>query len=548
MSGNTITTPQDLLEAFKIGLASDNDATGDITNYRYIIYARKSTESEERQVRSLSDQTLECQDLANKNNLIVSKVIKESESAKEPDIRPKFREMLQDLNKGKYDGIIAWHPDRLARNMKDAGEIIDLLDKKIIRDLKFVSFTFENNTMGKMLLGIAFVLSKQYSDQLSDTVKRGNKRSTEEGKYLNRAKHGYFKDRNQFLRPDGKNFQLIKSAFRMRAEGKALDEIANYLNEHNYTRAPYNESPQRQHKFTKQTISVILKDPFYMGILKYGKIIVNLNEIYDFVPMITTEEFLKINHYSDLTKALRLSAKYFKDDSVKANLLRGMVFCGECGESMISGITNKKSGSKIISYYYYRCDNPECKRRGKSNRAHIITNFIYDFLENNKFASKETYNSYVKEMQRIIAEREKSTEKEIRSFSQSKKQKEKKFEQIKNLILNEKDEETIGYFKGDLKACESQINDLNKKIDELKELKNKNGSAIMTLTEYLELFDNLPKFMKKIKRMDDLDYIIKKIFLNFTIRDGKISNFTINSPFREFIKPDFVLTSRGDRT
>ena len=168
-------TPQDLTNLLK--QLHGTEEVKDTSQYRYVIYARKSTESEERQIRSLGDQVVECQKLASDRNFGIVKVIKEAESAKEPDIRPKFREMLEEIKKGKYDGIIAWHPDRLARNMKDAGEIIDLLDKKVIKDLQFVSFTFENSTSGKMLLGIAFVLSKQYSDQLSDNVKRGIRRS-----------------------------------------------------------------------------------------------------------------------------------------------------------------------------------------------------------------------------------------------------------------------------------------------------------------------------------------------------------------------------------
>lgn len=121
--------------------------------------------------------------------------------------------------------------------MKEAGEIIDLIDKGIIRDLKFVSFNFDNNTSGKMLLGIAFVLSKQYSDQLSDDVTRGVKKNIEEGKYINSPKHGYYKDKNQYLRPDGRNFQLIKEAFQKRLEGETIKNIAEFLNEEGYIKA-----------------------------------------------------------------------------------------------------------------------------------------------------------------------------------------------------------------------------------------------------------------------------------------------------------------------
>jgi site-specific DNA recombinase len=180
-------TPAELTQLLK--QMSGEEENKDPSQYRYILYARKSTGDEERQARSLGDQVLECKDVAISRNLnVASKPIKESESAKEPDIRPKFRRMIDDIKAGKYDGILAWHPDRLARNMKDAGEIIDLLDKGIIKDLQFVSFTFENNASGKMLLGIAFVLSKQYSDQLSNNVCRGVKRSIEEGKWLTTAK------------------------------------------------------------------------------------------------------------------------------------------------------------------------------------------------------------------------------------------------------------------------------------------------------------------------------------------------------------------------
>lgn len=144
--------------------------------------------------------------------------------------------MIDGIKSGKYGSIVAWHPDRLARNMKDAGEIIDLIDKQIIKDLQFVSFTFENSTAGKMLLGISFVLSKQYSDKLSDDVKRGMRRSTEEGRYLSKAKHGYYRDINQMLQPDRNNFALLKNAWQLRLEGKTQEEIAEYVNKEGYHR------------------------------------------------------------------------------------------------------------------------------------------------------------------------------------------------------------------------------------------------------------------------------------------------------------------------
>lgn len=70
----------------------------------------------QKQVRSIGDQILECKQLAARLGLNVAKVLEETKSAKKPNRRPIFRQMLNDLKKGVYDGILAWNPDRLARN------------------------------------------------------------------------------------------------------------------------------------------------------------------------------------------------------------------------------------------------------------------------------------------------------------------------------------------------------------------------------------------------------------------------------------------------
>ena len=64
-------------------------------------------------------------------------------SAKEPDIRPEFSRLIQDIKDGIADGIISYHPDRLSRNMKEAGEIIEMVDLEQIQDLHFKTYQFE---------------------------------------------------------------------------------------------------------------------------------------------------------------------------------------------------------------------------------------------------------------------------------------------------------------------------------------------------------------------------------------------------------------------
>jgi site-specific DNA recombinase len=183
----------------------------DITKLKYVLYARKSTDDPQRQVRSIEDQISECQQLARRLGIKIVETIEEKKSAKKPNQRPLFTQMLKDIRYGKYDGIVAWNPDRLARNMKEGGEVIDMIDDDFIKDMKFVTHHFSKDANGKMLLGMAFVLSKQYSDNLSQNVTRGVRKNFEEGK-TPIPKHGYTRDEDGLYRPDTEKFSLICEA------------------------------------------------------------------------------------------------------------------------------------------------------------------------------------------------------------------------------------------------------------------------------------------------------------------------------------------------
>ena len=130
---------------------------------RYFLYARKSTDEEDRQILSIEAQVTEVKEYAIKENLQIVQEFIESKSAKVPG-RPIFNEMMSLLQKSKADAILAWHPDRLARNSLDGGKIIYLVDKDVIKDLRFPTYRFDNTAQGKFMLSIAFGQSKYYVD------------------------------------------------------------------------------------------------------------------------------------------------------------------------------------------------------------------------------------------------------------------------------------------------------------------------------------------------------------------------------------------------
>lgn len=147
----------------------------DPKSLKYIAYVRKSTEEADRQAMSI-----EAQIDAIKKQFpgLKIKFIKESMSAAKPG-RELFNKMMADIEAGKYQGIIAWHPDRLSRNAPDASRVVWDIQQGIVQDLKFCNFTFEPTPEGIMMLQMIMSQAQYFSAKLSKDVKRGNAKKRE---------------------------------------------------------------------------------------------------------------------------------------------------------------------------------------------------------------------------------------------------------------------------------------------------------------------------------------------------------------------------------
>src|SRR3989338_4291900 len=147
---------------------------------KFFLYARKSTDEPDRQILSIEAQITELREFGEREHLEIVQEFVESQTAKEPG-RPVFNQMLSLIEKEFAQGILAWHPDRLARNSVDGGRIIYLIDTTKIRELKFPTFWFDATPQGKFMLNIAFGQSKYYIDNLSENVKRKKKKEAKRG-------------------------------------------------------------------------------------------------------------------------------------------------------------------------------------------------------------------------------------------------------------------------------------------------------------------------------------------------------------------------------
>ncbi|HWE03233.1 MAG TPA: recombinase family protein [Tepidisphaeraceae bacterium] len=284
-----------------------------LTNF--FIYARKSTDDADRQIRSIEDQLAEVRELAVKHGLNVVDVLLEKQSAKKPG-RPIFNQMIERIEKGEASGILAWHPDRLARNMLDGGKIIHLVDTGIIVDLKFPTIAFEPTSQGKLTLAMLFGMSKYYVDALSENIRRGQRQKLKNGIWPTVAPIGYLNDkkaRNIF--PDPERSPLIRKTFQLYATGLyTLDHLEDAMTGLGMTaRTGEPLSRAQYHR--------LLQNPIYYGTIFYS------GEHYEgkHEPIITKDIFDQCQAVIARKSQPKVLNRF------KAYLYRGLFRCGECG-------------------------------------------------------------------------------------------------------------------------------------------------------------------------------------------------------------------------
>ncbi|MBU4480837.1 recombinase family protein [Patescibacteria group bacterium] len=190
--------------------------------------------------------------------------LSEAQTAKEPG-RKVFGEMLDRICAGEASGILAWHPDRLARNSIDGGKIIYLLDTGKLLDLKFPTFWFDSTPQGKFMLSIAFGQSKYYIDNLSENIKRGHRQKLRKGIWPGFAPLGYLNNhRTKEIDLDKEKSPFIKKAFELYATGEyTLKAVRQFL-------ADSGISSYRKRPLSVSCVQRFLKNHFYYGVFRFN--------------------------------------------------------------------------------------------------------------------------------------------------------------------------------------------------------------------------------------------------------------------------------------
>ena len=310
----------------------------------YCLYARKSSEDDERQAMSIDSQIKEMTDLAQKEGLTIKDVRKESHSAKQSGQRPVFKQLLNDIRNGVFTGILTWAPDRLSRNAGDLGMIVDLIDQKKLVRIKTYSQVFSNNPNEKFLLMILCSQAKLENDQKGLNVKRGIRAKCEMGFRPGMAPLGYFNRAFNGVKDvivDPERGPVITQIFKKVAYEKASGrKIRNWLIKKGFT----NRSGLST---TLSQVFQILKNPFYYGEFEYP---IGSGNWYkgSYEPLITKELFEKVQKQLYVPPKSKWGSKTFT--------FKGLFKCASCGSSLVGEERNRvRKFRDPVHHIYYHC-------------------------------------------------------------------------------------------------------------------------------------------------------------------------------------------------
>ena len=313
----------------------------EIKQTQYCLYARKSTESDERQAMSIDSQIKEMTDLANRDGLIIKEIRQESHSAKSSGLRPVFNQLLIDIKNEKFDAILTWAPDRLSRNAGDLGTLVDLMDQGKLKAIRTFSQSFSNNPNEKFLLMILCSQAKLENDNRGINVRRGLRAKCEAGWRPNSAPLGYTNVMNEnrisYIEVDKERAPIVKQMFNKVAErGYSGRVLKIWLDDIGF--ATKSGIPIALSKVYK-----LLKSPFYYGEFVFdGKRYKGSHE-----PLITKEIFDKVQYQLICpTKEWNKNVFPFKH----------LCKCSSCGASVVGEERYRKlQNGDARKHVYYHC-------------------------------------------------------------------------------------------------------------------------------------------------------------------------------------------------
>lgn len=498
----------------------------DNNKIKYFVYARKSSESEDRQVSSIEAQIEELNKISKEKNLKVVEVFTEAMSAKEPG-RPIFNEMIKKISNREADGILCWKLNRLARNPIDGGQISWMLQQGIIKHVQTFGQSYYSDD-NVIVMAVELGMANQFVRDLSSDVKRGLMKKARQGWYPGVAKPGYINEKysdkgTRRVLEDPERFLLVRNTWDLFLTGKhtvtqILDKLNNEWAFRTIKRRKLGGKPM-----AKSRLYEIFTDTFYYGKYEYPRGS-NIWHQGKHKPMINEEEFDKVQILLGRKGKARPRKHYFA--------FTGLIKCSECG-AMITAeekIKRCKNGN-VHHYTYYHCTkkvNPNCSQ--KNTRAEELNKQIDEWLS--KIEINERYKDFA------IKYLNKTNDKEFESRESILKSQQKEYNrcltELDNLLkLKISPANTDGGLLSD-EEYKKQKASITKKKTRFEELLNDTGDRVekwMSAAEQIYDFACFARirFAKGDKQMKK--EILSALGQNLSLKDGKLT-IQLKEPFK----------------
>lgn len=486
------------------------------------MYARKSTKDDDRQTLSIGDQKREMKEVVDKNKLNVIEVLEESRTAKEPG-RPIFNKMIDDIEKGKANGICCWKLDRLARNPMDGGKIMWLLQEGKIKSIR----TYDREylpTDNVLMMSFEFGMSTQYVRDLSVGVKRGLRSKVAMGWKPGPAPQGY---RNNSRKGKGANtiivdknrFSLLRKAWEEMMKGiYTLNDVKKKLDSWGFVTRKTKRKGNKP--MSKAGLHRIFTNPFYYGQFGYPAGSDNLCPG-KHKPMVTVEEYDKVQEI--LGKSGKPRGK--KAENIFA--YKSFIRCGECGCPITAEARERHNitNNKVRRYIHYHCTrtNSNIKCSQPVIQEEELKQQMLEVLKTIRIP--DDFHEIILEGVKEYNNKEIYTETQILKSLQSQvlDNKEGMDNLSRQLIAKRFSEEEYDRFKRELKKEGKLIN------DKIQRVHDRSGERL-ELVEDTFIFAYYAKELFETGGIEEKQKVLQTFGSDFVLKDKKLV-ITVKKPF-----------------
>ena len=432
------------------------------------IYCRVSTEEQSREGFSLGEQQERLKEFCEFKRYTIHKVYIDAGISAKNDKRPAYQEMLNDVKNGKINVIVALKLDRLTRSVYDVEKLMKILNDYSC-DLD--CFADESNTItanGRMVMRITTSVSQNEIERCSERTKFGMVGAIKAGHIPNHTPLG-FKRENKKLVPDPLTKDLVVKMYDLYLEGKSYQAIANIYNK---------EQVLGKTNWKDSAIGKIMTNELYKGDYFHGKKTKHPTYYENVVEPIVSKE-----KWDNCQYQKKRNARHY--ERTATYLFTNKLKCSTCGKFLGGCATTKPNGKK---YYYYKCKKCKTNYKEEEIKNGLLIE-LYELIEKDNLINKY-YIPFIK------SKLDNNTEEYVKKIKELEKQKDRiKIAYMQGIVK-------IDEFGNELKSIEFNIEELEKKIKEKKQVENFN----FTTNDLLILEDT-----KKIDELVYPDKIIENI-------------------------------------